>query len=335
MNAIAKSQFAWLLKREYWESRRGFLWAQVVTAGVIVGISILGIIAAEAFRARMGVQIAGPWGGANLNEMLRSASQHDVIQLVNGLDMTLLMFAGIASVVLCFVMFFYLLGALYDDRRDRSILFWKSLPVSDTATVASKVVAAVLIAPLLAMAVTLAGYIAMQVVVSFWFLAHGVNPFALLWAHTDPFLLWLRLLVMVPVDALWALPTVGWLLLWSAAVRSKPFLWAVATPIVAGLLNFWIGLLGMPNFDAGWFWGKLVGRALLSVVPAGWLSSGINVPVVRITGNNVDVGGSQFDAISYSAMAHALTRPDMWIGVVVGIALIAAAIWFRRWRDET
>jgi len=231
-------------------------------------------------------------------------------------------------VVLFFVVFFYLLGALYDDRRDRSILFWKSLPISDTATVVSKVIAAVIIAPLIAVVVTLAGYIGAQIIVSVWFLAHGVNPFGLLWAHSEPFSLWLHLLVMVVVNAVWALPTVGWLLVWSAAVRSKPFLWAVVIPIVAGVLNFWIGLLGLPNIDSQFFWGNLVGRALLSVIPASWVAP-------DALSHRVDfVGGDQLAAISYSSMVHAFALPQMWIGAIVGIALIAAAIWFRRWRDE-
>jgi ABC-2 type transport system permease protein len=226
------------------------------------------------------------------------------------------------------VVFFYLLGALYDDRRDRSILFWKSLPLSDTSTVVSKVIAAVIIAPLISVGVVLAGYVALQIVASLWFLAHGLNPLALLWTHPEPFSLWLHLLAMVPVNAVWALPTVGWLLVWSAAVRSKPFLWAVVIPIIAGVLNFWVGLLGLPHLDPQFFWGSLVGRALLSVIPAGWV-------VPDFGAHGVDfVGGDQLAAISYGSMAHAFTLPEMWIGAAVGIALIAVAIWFRRWRDE-
>ena len=33
---------------------------------------------------------------------------------------------------------FYCLDALHGERRDRSILFWKSLPVSDLTTVLAK-----------------------------------------------------------------------------------------------------------------------------------------------------------------------------------------------------
>ncbi|HEU0276723.1 MAG TPA: hypothetical protein VFQ95_02710 [Rhodanobacteraceae bacterium] len=335
MKALLNAPFAWLLRREYWESRRGFLWAQVAAGGVIVVVSILGIIAGEVFGIRTGDQTitlgTDTGGGMNLRALLQNAASHNIPELVRGLDITLLIFAGIASIVLFFVVFFYLLGALYDDRRDRSILFWKSLPVSDTLTVASKVIAAVIVAPLVAVVVTLAAYIAMQIVVSVWLLAHGVNPFVLLWAHVDPFLLWLHLLVMVPVNAVWALPTVGWLLLWSAAVRSKPFLWAVIVPIIVGVLNGWIGLLGLPHASTQFLWADVIGRALLSVMPAGWIAP--NAAALDASGINF-VDANQLGSISYSSMAHAFMLPQMWIGALVGVALIAIAIWFRHWRSE-
>jgi len=232
--------------------------------------------------------------------------------------------------VLSFVIFFYLLGALYDDRKDRSILFWKSLPLSDTGTVLSKVISAIFVAPLIAAVVVLAGYISLQVLVSLWLLGHGANPIPLLWLHADPFALWFRMLVSIAVSAIWALPTVGWLLLWSAAVRSKPFLWAIIIPLVAGLLNFWVGLLGLPHIRESFYWPDLFGRALFSVVPASWVSpqiGGAGLPLQH--GEMVTQG-----LLSYAAMGRALVSPEMWIGAAVGVALIAAAIWFRRWRDE-
>lgn len=325
MSAMLKSPFAWLLRREYWESRRGFLWAQVSAMAVVLAITVLGIIAGEVFRARVGGSVDM---GGNLNDLLRAASAHDIAGVARGLDAVLVLLGSIASLVLFFVVFFYLLGALYDDRRDRSILFWKSLPVSDTRTVIAKVIAALLMAPVIATLVVLAGYMALQLILSVWFLAHGVNPFGLLWLHAEPFSLWLSFLVMVPVDAIWALPTAGWLLLWSSAVRSKPFLWAVLIPLVAGLLNAWIALLGLPHIGAELLWRQVIGRALLGgLMPGGWL------PPDAVT--RAAAGAASPTAEIYAAMGHALAQPGMWIGAAAGIAMIAIAIWFRRWRDET
>ncbi|HJU27276.1 MAG TPA: hypothetical protein VJ722_11405 [Rhodanobacteraceae bacterium] len=321
MTAI--TNFGWLVKREYWESRRGFLWAQFWAAAAILIITVLGIIAGEVLKARMGAQVDVNMG-VSLSQILRDATTHDA-GLAKALDATMLLFAFVAAVVLTFVLFFYLLGALYDDRRDRSVLFWKSLPLSDTGTVLSKVAAGIVIAPLIAVGVVLAGYIGAQIIVSLWVLGHGVNPLPL-WAQGEPYGVWLRLLVMVPLNALWALPTVGWLLAWSAAVRSKPFLWAIIVPIIAGLLNFWVGLLGIPHIRQDFFWGNIAGRLLLSVIPGSWIDP--NSHGIRFR------GAHELAAIDYPAMGHALMLPQMWIGVIVGAALIAAAIWFRRWRDE-
>ncbi|HEX7371031.1 MAG TPA: hypothetical protein VF284_12205 [Rhodanobacteraceae bacterium] len=329
MNAIAQTPFAWLLKREYWESRRGFFWAQVWTAVVLLVITIISIITFEVFRSRLGDSINISASGANINDMFNSALSHNTELLVKGLDSSMIGFAVIAGIVMSFVVFFYFLGALYDDRRDRSILFWKSLPVSDTATVASKVISGVLIAPLITVGVVLAAYVCNEIINTIWFAVHGLNPFTLIWAHAEPFSVWLHMLAMVPVYVFWSLPTVGWLLFWSAAVRSKPFLWAVVIPIAAGALNSWIALLGIPHINIGFFWGQIVARSLLSIVPAGW------VTVMKVQPDQlVNAPETIRHFGSYGQMASVFTTPEMWIGIIVGLALIAAATWFRRWRDE-
>ena len=331
MNAIAKSQFAWLLKREYWESRRGFFWAQVITAGVIVGISILGIITAEVFRARMGVQFGGPWGGANLNEMLRSASQHDILQLVNGLDMTLLMFAGIASVVLCFVMFFYLLGSLYDDRRDRSILFWKSLPVSDSQMVLSKLAWALVLAPVLAVAIGLLIGLALWLISALTITVNGVPAAHAVFTQSHPLRIIGGVLACLPVYMAWALPTIGWLMFCSAAARSKPFLWAVLVPVLACVVISMTTILPGVDIAHDRVWYTLAYRGLLSAVPGAWFPT---ISGVVDTSGAINTPDDLAGAINLARSWQAFASADLWIGAVVGIALIAAAIRLRRWRDE-
>ena len=122
-----------LLKREYWEHRGGFLWTPIWVTGVTLAITVLGLVTAEIFRSRSGVNV-----GFSLDMMRQHLEAKDYVDAGYGLDVVQFVFGALPCVGLFFVLFFYLLGGLYDDRRDRSVLFWKSLPVSDATTVLSK-----------------------------------------------------------------------------------------------------------------------------------------------------------------------------------------------------
>jgi ABC-2 type transport system permease protein len=315
-----------LLKREYWEHKGGFFWAPIWVCAVVIVVTVLGILSAEVFRAHAQVHM-----GFSLEELRANISANDLVEAGNALDMAQLVFGGITCISLFFVLFFYLLGALYDDRRDRSVLFWKSLPITDTSTVASKVLSAMFVAPAIAFVVSTAAYVLFLVLIVLWAGAHGLNAFpAILAAH--PLGMFWRLLLTIPVDAIWALPTIGWLLFWSAYARSKPFLWAVVLPILAVAINGWFGMLGLPHVGGEFALKSIVGRLLLSVMPGAWLSV------------NGGLGGQRF---SFGADEHVLTMfdpsriyalfasPNLWIGAVAGLALIAGAIWFRQRRIET
>ena len=128
--------FTWLLKREYWENRGGFWLAPLVTAAIFLGLQALGLVTAEIFKSRFegDIQIGVP-----LNKLTEQLGERELEMLGHGLNMSMASYSTIIQIVLFFVIFFYLLGSLYDERKDRSILFWKSLPVSDSETVISKV----------------------------------------------------------------------------------------------------------------------------------------------------------------------------------------------------
>ncbi len=316
-----------LLKREYWEHRGGFLWTPVwITASILV-ITVLGMISAEIFRQRAGVHF-----NFSLDNVRDNISTKNFADAGYAFDVMQFMFGVLPCIALFFVLFFYLLGALYDDRRDRSVLFWKSLPVSDTATVASKALSAMFVAPLIALAVSTLAYVAFVVIVSAWLGLHGVNVFPALAASHPLRTLW-RMLLTIPVDALWALPAIGWLLFWSAWARAKPFLWAVMLPILAVFANWWVGMLGGPHFIGATDFARILGRLLLSVMPGSWMSSGVGgnlqdwMPHPGVDTNNGLLNPDRLLAV--------LTSANLWIGVAAGIALIAAAIWLRGRRIET
>jgi ABC-2 type transport system permease protein len=270
-------------------------------------------------------------------------SPENAIIFANGLDIGLLGLSLPIGIALTFVVFFYLLGALYDDRRDRSVLFWKSLPVSDLDTVLSKVLTATLVAPVMAIAAIIALQLAFLIMASLYAMLHGVNQLSLLWSPMHLLAMWLKLLLLIPINALWALPTVGWLLLCSSFARSKPFLWAVLLPLLVGFVVSWVNLLQQLSVPSGWYWQNVFGRVVFGTVPVvGWLSTTLPSSSFGLTGsgNDVDIGlgMSKMDFIntlmSMDKLAGVLMSPKLWIGAVAGAAMIAAAVHFRQRRTE-
>jgi len=317
-----------LLKREYWEHRGGFLWTPVWMTGAILILTVLGILTAEVVGANAHVHV-----GFSLDELRSHISANEMAQAGNALDVAQLMFGGLASIGLFFVLFFYLLGALYDDRRDRSVLFWKSLPVTDSATVASKALSAMLVAPIIAFVVATAAYVVFLFIVTVWAGLHGLNALpAVMAAH--PLGMFWRLMLTVPVSALWALPAIGWLLFWSAYVRSKPFLWAVLIPFLVLIANWWLGKLGAPHISGDLNLAAMLARLLFSIMPGSWMKAegaGVIGSHIRAAVDPDHVVGA-FDPSNVYGL---LAEPNLWIGVVAGLALLAAAIWFRQRRIET
>ncbi|MEO7917197.1 MAG: hypothetical protein ABIR16_06095, partial [Dokdonella sp.] len=165
--------FKWLMKREYWEHRGGFLWTPFWITATVMILSVLGIVWAEVAGRRYAPNISFgiPW-----DKLSAEISSGNLVQAGQGLDIIFVMFALLVSVALVFVVFFYLLGALYDDRKDRSVLFWKSLPVSDSQSVLAKVTTAAIGAPLIAFVIATIAYGAFLLVVTIWAALHGINP---------------------------------------------------------------------------------------------------------------------------------------------------------------
>ncbi|MGN2249869.1 ABC-2 transporter permease [Frateuria edaphi] len=330
MKTLVGNNMYWLVKREFWEHRGGFFWAPLVTGGIFLLLNIMGIITAEVIGARHGIHIGElgaarqHFAGGNLQSVISQMDAGDMSQVGMALDMAMYSSMALILVVLGFVVFFYCLGAIYDERRDRSILFWKSLPLSDTETVLSKVVSATLVAPVIATLAGIAAGILQLLIVATTLSFHGINVWQLLMlAH--PVRVTLNMIGQIPLYLLWALPSVGWLMACSAWARTKPFLWAIALPVATGLLVTWFGIMGLFNLSAGWFWQNIVARALFSAFPGASLIASDGV---------IHTGNNNLDFMNLGNTYQLLGSVNLWIGVAAGAALIAAAIWFRRQRDE-
>jgi ABC-2 type transport system permease protein len=315
----------WLLRREFWEHKGSFFWAPVAVAAALIVLVGGGFMYAMAFGGPENIQIDG----------------HNVVS-IQGFPAALRYkvahvaasgYMGIAAplfLVLTVVVFFYCLGALHDERRDRSILFWKSLPLSDRDTVLSKVATALVVAPLITMAIGTATALVLLVLGMISAAGKGLNLFAPVLMEPNLYLSPLYLLAFLPLYIIWALPTVGWLLMVSSWARSKVFLWAVGTPLVVALVlkwfNFIVGHVSNTIFDVDWFMSEVVARGLAGLVPGIWLSQ----PDIEVINQQYGLDPMTLLSLSYSTLA----KPGVWIAAAVGIAMIFGAIRLRRWRDE-
>ncbi|UHQ21148.1 hypothetical protein LVB87_13180 [Lysobacter sp. KIS68-7] len=321
-----------LLRREFWEHKGGFFWAPIWAGGISLVLYFMAIVVGEvvARKAIADGEIHGD-NGFRINQLdigmlTKHMSADDMRQAAQGIDLSLFLSGTWPFIVLGFVVFFYCLGALYDDRKDRSVLFWKSLPVSDRDTVLSKAISATIVAPVIATAVSLVTMFGFLMLVSVVVAVHGGNPFTLVWGLGSPLKIAAKLIATIPVYALWSLPTVGWLMLCSAWSRSKPFLWAVMIPLFAGIFVFWFDIMDLFNLDTAWFWQHIVGRALTSVFPGLWMTAT----------NGISVNGPEdFDRLlSLQQMYSVFASPQIWVGAIAGIAMLFGAVRLRRWRDD-
>ncbi|MES2759675.1 MAG: hypothetical protein V4693_20075, partial [Pseudomonadota bacterium] len=226
------------------------------------------------------------------------------------------------------------LAALYDERRDRSILFWKSLPVSDQMTVLSKVLTALLLAPLIAIAIGTVVSLLMLFVGLAAVAPAGLNLFGAVLSQPAFWLAPLRLIGLLPVYVLWAIPTVGWLLLVSSWARSKVLVWAVGVPVLLTVLAKWADYMLAQFANASSaiypFVVDVAARGLTGLVPGIWATYGDVTAVALSAGGKrtVDAG------VAFEQSWLTLQQPGVWVGVVVGAAMIYAAMRLRRHRDE-
>jgi len=318
-----------LLRRELWEHRGSLVWAPLIVAGVLV---LLMLVVGTLFGANIGIgNGAVQWeiitidGDTGLSRLVDPGSYDSAAlqRMIAGQNQNLIITAVPVFITLAFSVFFYCLGALYDDRRDRSVLFWASLPVTATETVLSKVLTATLIAPALALLISIVLMAASLVMQGCLIAKLGGEPLTLLWATTNPFRLALSQLIALPVYALWALPAVGWLLVCSAFARSKPVLWAVLIPVLIGLLATIIHRFGILDFNLWSVWREIVLRPFGHLFP------------LLLTWLDLPAGLSWENALIDPAyLWRGLAQMRVWMGAGLGTAMIAAAIALRRWREE-
>ena len=275
----ALQRLYWASRREIWESRSIYIAPLAVAAVFLFGyfISLIGLVA----RVRAAVD---------------PVQQQQLVEQPFRFAELLIM--GTTAIVAVF----YCLDALYGERRDRSILFWKSLPVSDLTTVVSKATIPLVVLPLVTFAITVVLEAIMLIVSAAVLEARGVGA-AALWNQLWPLQAWTMLLYhLVTIHALWYAPIYGWLLLASAWARRVPFLWAALPPLA-------IGVLERIAFNTSHV------AAMLAQRVGG--------------GPDSDLMGTPH-AVSHLDPGQFLLAPGLWIGLGLTAVFLAAAVRLRR-----
>jgi len=267
----AGRRFYWSVRRELWEHRSIYL-APLAAAA----ISLFGFLT-----------------GLTLSP----AHRHEGLDAPYEFAALLIMGTGFLIGI------FYSLDALYGERRDRSILFWKSLPVSDLITVLSKFTIPLIILPLLSFAITVVTQFGMML------LSSGLSV-GTLGARMSFFHMSLMLLYhILTVHGLWYAPLYGWLLLVSAWAPRAPFIWAFLPPFV--------------------IWGveKIAFRT----------SHFLGMLQYRLTGPEPSTAtarsGNMMEVISALTPLQFFSTPGLWVGLAVAAIFLAAAVRLRRYRE--
>jgi ABC-2 type transport system permease protein len=210
------SPLVWSLRRELWENRSIYVAPLAVAVLFLAGFAISTVRLPDKMRA-----------AAALDPMPQRAALSAPYDMASGLMMIVALIVGV----------FYSLDALYGERRDRSTLFWKSLPVSDLTTVLAKAAVPILVLQLVAFVLTVAMQLIMLLLSSAVLAASGQGVGAL-WSALSPFRMWLLLLYhLLAVHSLSHAPIYAWMLLVSAWASRAPLLWAVLPPIAFGFFE--------------------------------------------------------------------------------------------------
>jgi ABC-2 type transport system permease protein len=277
----------WSVRRELWENRSIFI-APLCAAGVVIFASLIrSFHQAEHRRAAL---------------LLDPARQRAAIE--HPYDMVAIMFLFVAFIVGVF----YCLDALNGERRDRTILFWKSLPVSDLTTVLSKASIPLAVLPLLTFAITIGVQLVMLLMSNAALVMNGMS------ATTSAQLPFLQrsamLLYVLIVMALWHAPIYGWLLLVSGWARRAAFLWAFL-PLIA------IQILEEIAFGTSYC------RAFL------------NYRFIGLKQAFVPQRRGHFSVLPIESLdpGALLLTWDLWLGLAVAALLIASAVRLRRYRE--
>lgn len=298
-----------LIRRELWEHRSIYV-APIAIAIIMSLVSLAGMVTASAFDNEVRMAILG---ASNIvGDAERQAA----------LTVFFLGTSWIFLFTLAILTVFYTLDSLYAERKDKSILFWRSLPVTDAETVISKLLTAVVVLPLVAVAAIIATHLVNLVVTSIWISIKGGDAGHLIWGSVALLDNWLAALIVTFASAMWMSPFIGWFLFVSAFTKRMPLLMAFMPLILIPLIELIV-------LRSSYFAEAVFGRG--GMMP---LFRGMDMEEF-FDEDHMAVKEELIRLLAHLDIGQFLASPSLWAGVIVCGLLTTAAIYVRRYRDES
>ena len=273
----------WAVRREIWENRSVYIAPLIVAAVVLFGtfVSIATVPSNNVDPAKQRSRIVGPYTMAPAPIMLAT--------FIVGM--------------------FYAVDALYGERRDRSVLFWKSLPVSDQTTVLAKAAVPIAVLPAIAFLIGVVTQVIVLILSTVVLTGRGVSP-APLWANARPLQEPLVQLYGLTVHALWFAPIYAWLLLVSAWAKRAAFLWAFLP---------WFAVMALERIFGGDAITSMVKYRFVGAMQEAFASSSTSThPVVKL---------------SHLTPGRYLSSAGLWAGLIFAAVCLVLAVKLRRDRE--
>ncbi|MBT8066443.1 MAG: ABC-2 transporter permease [Gammaproteobacteria bacterium] len=298
-----------LIKREIWEHRSIYVTPAAIAS--IVSLSVLAMLVfASGFAKELDIAI---FGASNL----AGEGERKAVLTAFFVGTSWLFLVGLAILTV-----FYCLDSLYGERKDKSILFWRSLPITDAETVLSKLLTAVFVLPIVASLGIIATHLVNLVITSAWVSMKGGDAGLLIWGSVPLLDNWLTAIIVLIASGVWMSPFIGWFLFVSAWTKRAPLLMAFMPLILIPLLE----------------WIFLRTRFFASAV----LDRGDAMPLFKALDfetffeeEHWRAGIEKISLLDHISIVQFLTSPAMWAGVIVCGLFVTAAIYVRRYRDES
>lgn len=318
-----KQKLTALIKREVLDGKGGLIYTPAVVFTLLVGLLLISVLLGNdpvEYKDFVDPKVASEkW--ESLSDNTREVTQY----IFSGLYW---MTSAPLWIAFPFVVFFGILGTLYEDRRDKSILFWKSMPVSDAQEVLAKFFTSTMVAALIFFVTAIAIQLSFAIVSSIYFGIKGL-PISMVWPVAEMIEGWSRVLPLMFLIMLWSLPVFAWLLLVSAYAPRMPFMYAVVPVVVLGVMEAVI-------FNSSHFMetvGHYIAGGLLESAEAA------AEPLKAYEKMNLDMKNPEDAAIILEAIQkfsvtdmyiYTVTQVKFWAGIIVAGGFTYGAIELRK-----